>query len=172
MTTPIDPRVEPEVPTQPRTAQLPAATPQDILLAEMRGFRRDVTESLATQDATLEAVVREGQRANSRLTRIEERVDDFESRIGRTSSRVREDSAMDLSRDAKLASVITWQNGVDSKLAETATKKDLETATSAQTAAILAGFDVLRKSPIVKMIGTLVLGLLTGYAASKGYIGK
>lgn len=170
MTTPIDPREEP--PEQPRTAQLPAAKPEDILVAELRLGFRTITTRLDTQDATLDAVVREGQRANSRLTRIEERVDDFEGRIGRTSSRVRQDSEMDMSRDAKLAEVIIWQNGVNEKLAATATKTDLATVTESQTAAILAGFDSLRKSPLLKMVGTLILGLLTGYAASKGWIAK
>lgn len=142
------------------------------MIAEMRSGFRTIATRLDTQDATLDAVVREGQRANSRLTRIEERVDDFEGRIGRNSQRARQDSEMDLSRDAKLAEVIVWRNSVDERLAATATKTDLETATDAQTTAIVGAIGKAASSPLLKMIGTAILGILTGYAASRGWVSK
>lgn len=169
------------MPEQPKTVNIPALTDRALLEDLTRVVKAHVThveERFDHADITLSAVVKEGQRTKVRLTNIEERVDAVEGRVGRTSSRVREGSEHDMSRDAKMADVIVWRNGVDTKLTALDTK--ITTAADAQTVAIVEGVKdaiaSVAKSPMGKMIGyslgALVLqalALATAYLALRGH---
>jgi hypothetical protein len=178
MTTPIDPRAEP--PEQPKTAQLPAADRTAIQLSELkalivagqsainervddgfRGVKADM-DLLGGQFESLERDVRGLQSWRVRT----------EDRQAVASMRAKAPSSFDMEQDAKLAEVIIWRNGVDEKLSATATKDDLAKATDAQTTAIVGAISKAAASPLLKMIGTAILGILTGYAVSKGWIAK
>ncbi len=143
-----------DMPPQPTTTQLPAADPMAVLQRTIIAGFRDI-------NATLDSVVHEGQRTNSRLTRIEERVDEVEGRIGRNSARVQESSKVDLEHEAKLAVEIIARQ-------ELASKVDALTETQATQLAILGRLDKVASNPTVKVLAGMIATALLSYLASKG----
>jgi septal ring factor EnvC (AmiA/AmiB activator) len=143
-----------EIPPQPKTAELPAADPIAILTRTLVTGLRDI-------NATLDSVVHEGQRTNSRLTRIEERVDEVEGRIGRNSQRVQESSKVDLDHEAKLAAEIIARQ-------ELASKVDSLTETQATQLAILGRLDKVASNPTIKVLAGMLATALFTWLASHG----
>jgi predicted nucleic acid-binding Zn-ribbon protein len=150
-----------DMPEQPKTKEIPAAKPEDILLAELRSGFRTVNARLDVQDATLDNVVREGQRTNVRLTRIEERVDEVETRMGRTSSRVKEVSQADLAHDAQLAQERAAREALAQKVDALDAKQDTQLA-------ILTRLDGIAKNPLVKTIAAMLATAFVTWLATHG----
>jgi hypothetical protein len=126
----------------------------DEVLSKLSGMARD-----------MDVLLQDGQRTNIRLTRVEERLDDFDGRLMRNSSRVKDVSENDLTHEAKLADVIVWREKVDAELQET---KALIVDNNAMTARIeRAATDVL-SSPRVKALSWALWLALAGWLASKG----
>ncbi len=142
------------MPAQPKTAELPAADPIAVLTRTLVTGLRDI-------NATLDSVVHEGQRTNSRLTRIEERVDEVEGRIGRNSQRVQESSKVDLDHEAKLATEIVARQ-------ELAAKVDALTETQATQLAILGRLDKVASNPTVKVLAGMIATAVLTWLASHG----
>ncbi len=161
-----------DMPAQPKTTELPALTDRALL----EDLSRVVRTGLKEVNVRLEDVVNEGIRTNTRLTRIEERVDEVEGRIGRTSHRVREVSSDNLEQDAKHAKLLTElaeerkaREALAKTVSEQPTKEDLKAVTNAQTNAIgnVVGEAMAEaiKTPLFKTIaktagGTLIAALM------------
>lgn len=157
---------------QPTTKQLPAADPVQVLLLKLQrgmeaGFEH-VGERLDRQDTVLSRVAAEGVEVNTRLTRIEVRVEhaekgveDLEARIGRTSSRVREGSQTTLETESRLAQEIVARQATDAKL-------DSLTASQETQLAILSRLDKFAANPNIKIILAVLATALMSWAASKG----
>src|SRR5262245_32932738 len=99
-------------PPQPPTVKLPAMTDRALLedLARtMRGVANEVTE--------LRAEVGEGasqiRSMDRRLSRVEEKVDEFDGRLIRNSSRAQATSSNDLKQDAAISQVIVRLEAVE-----------------------------------------------------------
>lgn len=157
-----------EMPPQPKTREIPAPRPEEILLAEVRSGFRSVNQRLDTQDATMEKLVTEGIESNVRLTRIEVRVEgaelrvaELESRIGRTSSRVKEVSQQDMAQDAQLAQERAAREAL-------AAKVDAIAKTNETQLAILARLDKVASNPTVKLILFAIGVAVTGWLMSHG----
>ncbi len=154
---PDDKRAPP--PPQPKTVELPAIPP----------WAAELTVLVRTVSAKLDGVI-------VRVDAHDESFAALDTRSRAVSDRVRQASDHDLEREAKLAEVIAWRRGVEEKLAKTATKSDLATATTAQTTVLIEGFKAAAKNPMVQKIGyaagALVLqalALATAYLAMKGH---
>jgi hypothetical protein len=157
-----------EMPTQPKTKELPAVDKQDILLAEMRRGFATVEGRLDSQDTKLDKVVTEGIEANVRLDRVEvrlgkveSRVEELESRTGRNSSRVREASENDMAHDAQLAQERAARESL-------AAKVDSLTKTQDTQLSILVRLDRVASNPLVKTLGAMLLTAVITYLASHG----
>ncbi len=178
MSIPSDPRAEP--PEQPKTAQIPAADKNEILLAELKslfvagqaamvdrvdsGFRAVKTdmdllggnvELLSGQFQGLEQDVRHLQSWRVRT----------EDRQTASSMRAKAPSAFDLEQDAKLAialSELAEERAMRKKLEETsATKADLESVAKAQTKDIVQSLSsAVERSPAVRKLLLAIAGLL------------
>jgi hypothetical protein len=140
-----------EMPEQPTTKELPAADPVQVLLIKIQrsmeaGFN-GVGDRLDRQDRVLERVSSEGIEVNTRVARIEVRlekvehgVEDLEARVGRASTRVKQVSEQDLAQDAQLAQ----ERAAREELAEKVDKllgigERLEKVTKNPTIKVLAG---------------------------------
>lgn len=162
--------------TSAKTTELPALTDRALL----EDLSRVVRSGLKEVNVRLEDVVNEGIRTNTRLTRIEERVDEVEGRIGRTSHRVREVSSNDLSNHAQLASELAAEKKAREALAavvaEQPTKKDLAAVTAAQTSTLgpvieTAVADAI-KAPMFKTVAKSVgVALIAACGLAAAYCG-
>ena len=122
---------------QPKTTQLPPADPSAVLLIELKSLVKSGQEEIR---ADLDVLKHEGQRTNTRLTRIEERVDEVEGRIGRNSARVRDVSQQDMAQDAQLAQERTAREELAAKVDKLLSiGEKLEKVTKNPTAQVLAG---------------------------------
>lgn len=140
-----------DMPEQPKTAQLPAADPVQVLLLKMQrsiesGFVA-VDHRLDRQESTLAKVANDGVETNTRLARVEVRVEaaersvgELEGRIGRTSTRVREASQVDMEQDAQLAQERAAREALAAKVDKlVGIGERLEKVTSNPTVKVLAG---------------------------------
>lgn len=158
------------------TLQIPKAEIAEGLLRSVEravtvGFA-DVKQRLDSQDTQLEMVMKEGQRTNSRLTLIEGRVEDVESRMSRASTGVRGLSQTDATHDAQLAQERSAREALAIEVA--AVKADVtavKTEMSTQTA-ILTRLDKVASNPTVKVILFALGTIATGYLASRGLVAK
>lgn len=139
--------------TQPshNTAVIPTVSAEMVAIAELG---RSLHGRLDAQDATLESVKNEGQRTGMRMTRVEMRLDDVETRLTRNSGRVKEVSEQDLAQDAQLAQ-------------ERAAREELAGKVD-KLLAIGERLDKLAQKPAVKAIGALITIAIITYAAAHG----
>ncbi len=181
-----DPRREPTE-QQPTTKQLPAADPVQVLLLKLQrgmeaGFEH-VGERLDRQDTVLGRVVSEGVEVNTRLTRIEVRVEhaekgveDLEARIGRNSARVQQTSQEGMESQAQLAQERAAREAVEAKVDALTTKtdglakghEDIIAKTDAQTKILVDTATAVSKfvaTPTVKIIGGVLLGIVSTWLA-------
>ena len=163
----IDPREESDgrVPPQPKTAQFAAPEKSELLLAELKalmvGNFAEVKVRLDSQDGVLARVVNEGVRTNTRLDRIEHRVDEVETRMGRASTGVRGLSQTDLAHEAQLAAEKTAREAL-------AKQVDGLTVTQEVQLAILSRLDKLAANPLVKAVVAMALTALVAWLATHG----
>lgn len=153
------------MPAQPKTTELPAADPVQVLLLKMqrsieKGFIA-VDDRLDRQEATLRKVADDGVETNTRLARVEVRVEaaersvgDLEGRIGRTSTRVREASQVDLAHDAQLAQ-------------ERAAREELAAKVD-KLLSIGERMEKVTKNPTVKVLGGMLATAALTWLASHG----
>lgn len=185
MTTPIDPRAEP--PEQPKTAQIPAADKNAILLAELKQLMVAGQAALVAGQTALEERVDNGFRATKadmdllagHVEVLERDVRGMQSwrvrvedRLQSNSMRAQATSTIDSEQDAKLSNALVALAEEKERREQlernSATKADLAAITESQTAAILAGFESFKKSPLVKMAIAAVLAAATTWLATKG----
>lgn len=160
-----DKRAEPPEPKP--TVELPALTDR-ALLEDLARTSRETKAAVARVEANQE--LSDGQ---IRVMQVDihglfEWKGTIEERLHNNSTRAKSASEVDLSQEAKLTDVILWRKSVDEKLANTATKEDLATVTTTQTAALVAKVDELAKNPTVARIVAFIIGAIGAYAASKG----
>jgi chromosome segregation ATPase len=123
-------------------------------------------ERFAKVEAAVDMLVEDGKSANMRVTKLELRLEEFDQRATKNSYRVRENSQLDASQDAMIAKLSGQVEAVDKKVA--AVDEKVASVAKEQTAELVARMDRIIANPAVKMLGTLLLGLLTGWLASKG----
>ena len=146
------------MPPQPKTAQLPAADPVQVLLLQMQrsmdaGFREMGTDiKLVSNDLGI---------VKDRLVIVETWKNDQDSRMSRTSARVQQASEMDLAHEARLAAEIVARQ-------ELATKLDALTESQAVQLAVLARLDKIATNPHIKLILAVLATAAMSWAASKG----
>lgn len=158
-----------EPPPLPKTTQLPAVPDWAIeLTRSMKHGFGAINARLDAQEVSLERVVNEGIRTNTRLSRIEERVDELEGRIGRTSTRVREVSQTDLEQGAQLVQERSAREAVAVKVDALAADLAQLAATNTAQLAILARLDKVASNPMVKTIAAMALTALITWLTSHG----
>jgi predicted nucleic acid-binding Zn-ribbon protein len=156
-------------PEEKPTVELPAVPKWAVeLTTSVKSGFLTVNARLDSQDTKLDKVVTEGIEANVRLDRIEVRmkdaergIEDLESRIGRTSERVRGVSESDLEQDAQLAQERAARE-------ELAAKVDAIAKTNETQLAILSRLDNVAKNPLVKTLAAMLLTALVTWLASHG----
>ena len=147
-----------DMPPQPKTAELPAADPVQVLLAQLKvsmdagfaGLRADV--GLVSNDLGL---------LKDRVVLVEKRVADGEERAARTSARVQGSSVVDLEHESQLAQERAARE-------ELAAKVDALTASQTLQLAILGRLDKVATNPHVKLILAVLATAMMSWAASKG----
>lgn len=154
-----------EMPPQPKTKEIPAARPEDILLAEVRnGFR-----AINTRLDTLEGVDRDIAGEVSRMGReiVDLRADGrrHEDDIRRLSDRTKETHASASNADMGQAAALADEKTAREALAA---KVDELSATNAAQLAILNRIDKLASNPLVKTIATVIGTAFLTWAASRG----
>lgn len=180
-----------EMPAQPKTVSLPAVT-ERTLLEDLTKVVRNMADNFGQMRQDVTTLVADRPILYARLASVEGRIASVESASMPpptiTSTRVEaiideHPSQMSLEQQAKIASVIIWQKGVDDALAATATKEDVKkveekiaTESTAQTQAIINGIKSAAANPLVRKIayasGVLVfqaLTLATAYLAMRGH---
>lgn len=169
---PEDPRAEP-----PEPKQTVALKKDDIVQAQLKqvldavaSFRAEVNSGLTHLTADVQLVSNDLGIVKDRVAIIEGWKNDQDARAARNSKRVQQVSESDLAQQAQIADVITWRKGVDEKLSAVPTKADLESTTLAQTTALLARFDELKKKPVVRYALAVAGTAITTWLASKGHL--
>ncbi len=159
------------MPPLPPTVSLPAMTERAILEDLSRGFR-EMRNEMSTMRADIGLIANDHGLLKKRVSMIDELVTEESLRVAKHSGGVRQLSESDAGQNMQIASLATQLESHGKKvdaLAKTTVSKDEVTALlGTQTAAILARFDVLAKSPLVKMIVTFVVTALGTWLASKG----
>lgn len=163
-------------PKQPTTKELPAVPEwaAELTRSVKTGFG-EVHKRLDDQDTKLDKVVTEGIESNTRLTRIEVRVDgverhvgDLEARVGRASHRVREQSQTDVEQSAQLAQERAAREALAADSA--AVKHDVTELKQSQELqlAILTRLDKIAANPNLKIILAVLATAATAWLANKG----
>lgn len=139
------------MPPQPKTAELPAADPVQVLLLKIQ---RGMDTGFLNMGADIKLVAND-------LSVVKERVNLLERRADNTSDRVKQASSSDLDHDAQLA---------QERLAreELAAKVDALTTTQATQLAILGRLDKVAANPHVKVILAVLAAAAVSWATSKG----
>lgn len=114
-----------------------------------------------SQDTILRNVVNEGVEANTRLSRLENRVEDVEVRMTRNSDRVRGVTASDSQQN------IMIDTGVHERAALREQLEKLAAINSAQLQ-ILSRLDAITKNPLVKTLAAMLATSLITWLATKG----
>lgn len=94
----------------------------------------DVKHMLSDVDVLLE----DGRKTNMRLTRVEERIDDFDGRLMRNSSRVKEPSQHDLQVASQLAQEISAREALAKEMSEAKAELAKNSAIASETKVMLA----------------------------------
>lgn len=150
-------------PPQPTTKELPK---DEITSALLRDLAKTMKEGFAQTNATLDTLVEDAKLTNQRLTLVEKRQDDFDTRMVRNSDRARGSSKIDEEQAAQLAQERAAREELAKKVDTLETKATnleakaatLETKTDAQTV-ILKKVDAALDSPTVKRMGQAFGGL-------------
>lgn len=121
------PVTQPSMPAQPATVQLPKV---DIasLLTSLSADMKQVISTGEKMSNDVDMLISDGRKTNLRLTRVEERIDEFDARLTRTSGRVKEPSTHDLKTEARLASEIESREALAKKVDIIESKTDTQTA--------------------------------------------
>lgn len=147
------------------TVKLLAVDPVQELLIQLRQGMRDgftgVSARLDKQDEVLSTVSTEGVEANTRLSRLERRVEDLEGRISRNSDRARAASDMDLSHEVQLAEERAAREALAAQVVNLHESQAIQLA-------ILTRLDSISKNPLVKVLGGMLLTAVIAWLASHG----
>ena len=134
-----------------QTQTLQAPDPVQVMLARLT---KTVETGFTDLRADTETLKNEGQRTNLRLTRLEMRQDDVETRLTRTSTRVKAESEHDMEQDTQLAQEMAAREALTAKV---------------DTLVDIAGrLDRLFRHPVAKAVGSLLALALVTWLASHG----
>lgn len=139
----------------------------------LKGLVKNLTDSMATGFAKMEAKIDEGfSDFQKRMTRVEAWKDEVDARMNRSSERVRGQSEVDLAHEAKIAAEIQAREALARDLAATkADVAEVKAETKAQTA-ILGDLKTaalgLAKHPLTQLIVVALSILLTGWISAHG----
>lgn len=117
----------------------------------------EVKGQVAGARADISLVANEVSLVKERVGLVEQRVSVVETARAATSERVKGESKTNEDQNAAIALLHTKVDALDVKV---------ETETTKQTAAILARFDKLARTPQVKMLVTALITALTTYIAT------
>lgn len=139
----------------------------------LKGLVKNLTDSMATGFAKMEAKIDEGfSDFQKRMTRVEAWKDEVDARMNRSSERVRGQSEVDLAHEAKIAAEIQAREALAHKV-ETIDKNltEVKTETAKQTA-ILGDLKTaalsFAKHPLTQLIVVALSILLTGWISAHG----
>lgn len=166
----------PPLPPQPKTAQLPAADKQEILLAELKVL---ITQGLGALDAKVAIGFRD---LDTKVDRLEANMElqggeiglvkkevgllfewkgDVDQRLKNNSQRAAATSSVDLDHESKIASEIVARQAVEAKV-------DALTKSNEIQLAILSRLDKVASNPHVKIVLAVIASAAMSWAASKG----
>ena len=126
---------------------------------------RSVKDGFAKVDANVGLVISDLEVVKGRVGNLEEARRNDETRAQATSIKVRGMSETDMEHESKLAEVIVWRAGIDTKLTGLETTLASNTAMTAKIESAVT--DVL-SSPRVKALSWALWVALAGWLASKG----
>lgn len=179
-----DPK-KPGGPPERPTTQLPKV---DIpsMLTSLAADMKQVLNATDKMSSDVDMLISDGRKTNQRLTRVEERLDDFDGRLMRNSSRVKEPSQHDLAAAAELANERTAREALATEVAfvktevssvktEVSEVKEVNQQQSAKLASIENSVEDVKgavigviRDPKVKAFAKFVFTLAMGYAAARG----
>lgn len=139
----------------------------------LKGLVKNLTDSMATGFARIEAKLDDGiSDVTKRIIKLESWKEDVDTRMNRSSERVRGQSEVDLAHEAKIAAEIQAREALARDLAATkADVAEVKADTKAQTAILddlkTAAFS-LAKHPLVQLIIVALSILLTGWISAHG----
>lgn len=152
----------PKPPDAKPTVELPKVPDWAIELT------KSVKLGFVTVNDRLDKVVDEGIEANTRLTRIEVRVEnaeqrigDVEGRTGKASLAVRAASQVDLEQAAQLAQERSAREALATKVQKLDDKQDVQLA-------LLQQLVKLTEKPVVKLVFTSIGTAILGYLSARG----
>lgn len=170
---------------QPKTVELPRVD----IAGMLHSLSADVKSVLVTADKTAQDVdmlLADRKQTNIRLTRIEERVDDFDARLTRNSTGVHRVSQSDSQQNDKLAATALRQAELELVIKETKALAQsgvdravaIEKKTDAQSLVLTKQTELLNTlvggaskffaHPTVKVIATMLGAVIIGWLASHG----
>ena len=171
-------------PKEKQTVVLPSVPPWAVEMT------RSMKNGFTTTNTNIGLVASELSLLKERVGAIESWRSEMDSRASRASARAQEISRSDLAQEAKIADAIAKSHELERKISEThalasnaATRADIaaveakiDTASIAQTQAIIEGVRAAAQNPMVRKIGyaagALVLQILalgTAYLAMRGH---
>lgn len=167
----MPPDEKPPGPDYFSTKQIPKVeVPQntlDAVLSEVRAMRAETTERLTTQANAIGEL-------GERIVKVEGRIDTLEGARTANSMKVRGISENDLAQESKIAERIIKETAFENRLDRYEKKVDtIEKKTDAQTNImgdlkdLIEEVKALLKSPVVKLVVGIVLGIL-GFLATHG----
>jgi hypothetical protein len=139
----------------------------------LKGLVKNLTDSMATGFAKMEAKIDEGfSDFQKRITRVEAWKDEVDARMNRSSERVRGQSEVDLAHEAKIAAEIMARealaqkvDAIDKNLTEVKTETAKQTAILGDLKTAALSF---AKHPLTQLIVVALSILLTGWISAHG----
>lgn len=169
---------QPAMQAAPRPDERPtAALPKVDIAAMLTSLAADMKQVIGTGEKMsndVDMLISDGRKTNLRLTRVEERIDEFDARLTRNSGRARAPSEHDLANEKRLADEIAAREAL---AAEVALVKKETVAQTAMLATIssavegVTGFVKQNPGTVASIVGALgtIFGWVTSYLQHRGH---
>lgn len=159
----------PPIPPEKPTVSLPKVDIPGMLTA-LSADMKQVLVSTDKMSGDVDMLISDGRKTNQRLTRVEERLDDFDGRLTRYSGGARQLSGTDLKHEANFGAVFTRLDAQDKEIGSVKTNVGEVRAGVVTLQAAVAENTLFTKQAIAGFFKTpLGLSLLALAMAAAGY---
>jgi Skp family chaperone for outer membrane proteins len=153
---------QPDMPSTP----VPQTGATDLIIKKLEDLERKQETGFANVSRDIGLLGGEVGTLRERIATAERRLDENDGRANRNSDRVKSQSEI----DTQQFNLITQEQKARADLSEKvdALGHKIETATAAQTAAIVSAIKDAVKTPLGRVIVAALVALITGWLAAKG----
>lgn len=152
------------MPAQPKTVELPKVDVASMLTT-LAADMKQVLNATDKMSGDVDMLISDGRKTNQRLTRVEERLDDFDGRLMRTSARVKEPSQHDLEAQRALADEIAARETLAKQVEALTASQAEQTKMISEVKSAVVGVVM---HPKVIFVGKVIFGLAVAYSAAHG----